>query len=99
MTTANSESAPQVFTISLWFKKGEANGLLAGFGNAKTGASNYVHRRLYLDADGRIHFGVYFMGSIYQIGSAQDQTYVDNRWHNAAATLSSAGMKLMWMAN
>jgi len=37
---------------------------------------------------------VLYRDSMYKTASAQDQTYVDDKWHHVAATLSGNGMKL-----
>lgn len=80
---------PSVFSLEIWFKTSVAAGKLIGFGNARTGASGVYDRHLYVDANGKLEFGVY-PGSAKVVVSAA--TVTDGKWHHAAATLSSAGM-------
>lgn len=91
-STATAPTAgPQVFTIEIWFKTTIGGGRIAGFGNARTGASTTVDRHLYLTNAGQVVFGV-FSGSVKTIQSPN--SYLDGRWHHVVATLSTAGMRL-----
>lgn len=90
--TAVAESAPQVFTLELWFKTtSTAGGKLLGFGSSSTGTSASYDRHLYLDASGRLTFGVY-PGAVRTVTTPG--TYRDGAWHHAVATLSGQGMNL-----
>ncbi len=93
VSTANSYNNPSDFTISIWFKTGTSTGgKLIGFGNAQTGQSTNYDRHLYMSNSGQIYFGVY-PGAVKVIYSPN--SYNDNQWHLATATLSStAGMCL-----
>jgi hypothetical protein len=92
LTTSSALWAPSTFTISTWFKTtGTTGGKLIGFGSARTGASGSYDRHLYLSNDGRLNFGVYFLG-YDTVTSAK--AYNDGAWHQVTATLSSAGMHL-----
>ena len=62
-----------------------------GFGNAATGASATYDRHLYMTNAGQLVFGVY-AGANRVITSPS--SYRDGQWHQAVATLSSAGMRL-----
>lgn len=82
---------PTVFTAIIWFKTTTAGGRLIGFGNAQTGTSTSYDRHLYLSNTGQVVFGV-FNGAVST--AVSPATYLDGRWHQAAATLSTAGMAL-----
>lgn len=88
---ATSQANPTAFTIEVWFRTTTPTGRLIGFGSAATGASGSYDRHLYLTKTGTVAFGVY-PGSIKTITSTA--TVADGAWHQAAATLSSAGMVL-----
>ena len=85
-------NAPDVFTEAIWFKTTTTSGgMLIGLGNVQTGASGIHDRHLYMTNDGRITFGVY-SGAVKTIASTG--SYRDGAWHQAVATLSTAGMRL-----
>jgi hypothetical protein len=84
-------AALQTFTLAIWFRTTTPGGKLIGFGNAATGASTSYDRHLYLTDDGAVVFGI-FPGVVKTIQSAAG--YADGEWHQAVATLSSAGMHL-----
>ncbi|SDS60184.1 signal peptidase I [Friedmanniella luteola] len=85
-------TAPQTFTTAVWFKTtATRGGKLVGYGNVQTGASGVFDRHLYLADTGRVVFGVY-AGATKTVISPNP--YRDGRWHQAVATLSSAGMRL-----
>lgn len=87
-TTSN----PSVFTEEIWFDTTTTTGgKLIGLGNSQTGSSGNYDRHLYLDNTGHVVFGVY-PGSVQTVISPN--TYNNGAWHFAAATLSSAGMRL-----
>ena len=87
-----SVAGPNTFTLEAWFKTTDANGgKIIGFGNSKTGLSSKYDRHLYLDAAGRLLFGVY-SGATRTITTVSP--YNDGVWHLATATLSSVGMAL-----
>jgi hypothetical protein len=82
---------PAVFTELIWFKTSTGGGRLIGFGNSQTGTSTNYDRHLYLSNTGQVIFGVYNNAVFTAISPA---TYLDGNWHQAAATLSGAGMTL-----
>lgn len=83
---------PNTFTIAVWFKTTtNRGGKLIGVGSAQTGVSSNYDRHLYLTNAGTVVFGVY-PGSVKTLTSTA--TYNDGAWHQAVATLSSAGMRL-----
>ena len=85
-------TAPQVFTLAIWFKTTSLQGgKLIGYGNVQTGPSGQFDRHLYLTDTGRVVFGVYVDG-IRTVTSPLG--YRDGRWHQAVATVSSTGMRL-----
>lgn len=82
---------PTVFTELIWFKTSTGGGRLIGFGNSQTGTSTNYDRHLYLSNTGQVIFGVYNNAVFTAISPA---TYLDGNWHQAAATLSGAGLIL-----
>ncbi|GAA1829324.1 LamG-like jellyroll fold domain-containing protein [Microlunatus capsulatus] len=91
-SAALSGAAPNTFTVGIWFRTTTARGgKLIGLGNAQTGASGIYDRHLYLTDAGRVVFGVY-NGAVRTVTSPA--AYRDGGWHQAVATLSSAGMRL-----
>lgn len=88
---ATAQSSPQVFTVEVAFQTTVKGGKLVGFGSAATGASSTYDRHLYINNAGLLVFGIYSGGC----RTVTSKTVVtDGAWHHAAATLSSAGMKL-----
>ena len=91
-STTTSITAPQVFSESLWFRtKTSVGGRLFGFGNSATGTSGKYDRHLYMDNAGHLTFGVYNGGANLITSSG---SYNDDTWHQAVATMSTAGMAL-----
>lgn len=85
-------TAPDTFTASAWFKTGTtAGGKIVGYGNIQAGTSSGYDRHIYMDATGRIWFGVY-PGGIRTVNSSA--SYNDNNWHQVTASLGSKGMTL-----
>ncbi|MCZ2404796.1 LamG domain-containing protein, partial [Paenarthrobacter sp. Z7-10] len=93
ITTSPLVTNPTVFTLEIWFKTTIAGGKLIGFGNAQTGPSTSTtyDRHLYIASTGQLVFGV-SAGSPKTVISPK--TYNDGSWHQAVATLSTAGMIL-----
>ncbi len=86
------KSNPNVFTLSLWFKTtSTTGGKLIGLGDAQTGTSGHYDRHLYMNNAGKIYFGCY-NGGVQTLSTAIACN--NGAWHNAAATLSGAGMEL-----
>jgi hypothetical protein len=84
-------TAPNVFSLEVWFKTTAAQGKLIGFGSSRTGSSGTYDRHLYIDSNGLLEFGVY-PNTAVTIASTKAVT--DGNWHYAVATLSSTGMAL-----
>lgn len=91
LTTSDAIDNPQNFTLDLWFRTAGGAGVLFGFGQDQNDDNGQFDRTIYMDNNGRLHFGVW-------TGSAQtaDSTaaYNDGNWHNVAATESSSGAAL-----
>jgi hypothetical protein len=85
-TTRTAAPGPLNFSISVWFKTSIAGGLLVGFGNTQTGASNLYDRMIYMSDSGQLYFGVW-SGAQHAINTTA--TYADDNWHHAVAILSS----------
>ncbi len=85
-------AGPNTFTLSIWFRTTTSTGgKLLGFGNARTGQSTQYDRHLFMTNSGKIVFGVY-PNTVEIVTSPQ--SYNDNTWHQAVASLSGAGMRL-----
>ncbi|MGN6445468.1 PKD domain-containing protein [Amnibacterium sp.] len=90
--TQTAIPGPNTFSIESWFKTtSTAGGKVVGFGNANAGASSNYDRHIYMGADGTVYFGVY-NGTTSTLKSSSG--YNDGKWHDAVASLSSAGMRL-----
>lgn len=87
-------STPNTFSIEAWFRTSRtSNGNIIVFGD-RTGTADSNHdRKIYLDRDGRVVFGVY-PDAVKIVYTAAGKNYADNTWHHVVATLSSAGQSL-----
>ena len=84
--------APAQFTLEAWFQtESTTGGTIASFGATKDELSNAHDRKIFMTADGRVHFGVYKDGHHY--ADAQN-AYNDGEWHHAVAQLGPNGMDL-----
>jgi hypothetical protein len=92
-TNTNITTAPQDFSISLWFNTATTTGgKLAGWGNQQTGASGNYDHHIYMNNAGQIYFGVYHFGFRCINTTA---SYNDGNWHHVAVTFSSTnGVKM-----
>jgi Putative Ig domain/Concanavalin A-like lectin/glucanases superfamily len=90
ISNANVGTSPSSFSIDIWFKTTTIDGgLIIGFGNSVTGASSNCDRHIYMGTSGQLYFGVAFNHSIHST-----EAYNDGLWHEATATIGSAGMFL-----
>jgi PKD repeat protein len=90
--TSAAVAGPQTFSVEAWFSTASTSGgKIVGFGNANTGDSSSYDRHVYMDASGRVAFGVY-PGFSATVQSAA--AYNDGRWHHVVASLSASGMAL-----
>jgi PKD repeat protein len=90
--TAAAAPGPQVFSVEAWFQTTTTNGgKIVGYGNARTGTSTAYDRHLYMDAQGRVLFGVR-NGTNRTVSSTAALN--DGRWHHVVGTLGRAGMSL-----
>ncbi len=85
------QTNPQVFTIEIWFRTTFPQGKLIGYAATQLGGGAQYDRHLYIDRNGRVEFGIY-SGATHTVIAPSVVT--DGMWHQAAATLSSAGMVL-----
>ena len=96
ISTPAQVSAPNTFTLQAWFKTTTGRGgRIAGFGNARTGASTNADRMIYMSDSGGLSFGVQ-TGNKQRptISTATAASYNDSAWHVVTASLSTAGMRL-----
>lgn len=91
LTDSAYRTATDLFSIQIWFKTAVGGGRLLGFSSSPGGPSLYHDRQLFLADDGRLVFGV-FPDAVHTVESSQ--SYSDDRWHQATATLSEDGMAL-----
>ncbi len=92
VATQSAIQGPDSFAIEAWFRTtSTTGGKIVGFGNAATGDSSNYDRHVYMDAAGRVVFGVYPGGS-RTIESAQGLN--DGEWHQVVANLGPTGMQL-----
>ncbi|MCZ2402942.1 PKD domain-containing protein [Paenarthrobacter sp. Z7-10] len=83
---------PGPFSTEVWFNTtSSTGGNLISFGNAKTGNSSVHDRKVFMQNDGTLVFGVY---PGRQVRVTSPLPYNDGRWHSVLATQSSAGMLL-----
>ena len=89
VSSATQYSAPQVFSLSIWFKTSTASGhKLIGFEDNQTGQSTgSFDRSIYIGTDGKIYFE-WYDGGVKSIVSGA--TLNDNSWHNVIATLNTS---------
>jgi hypothetical protein len=94
LTAAQKQvQAPNVFTLEAWFRTSSATGgKIIGFGNSNTGASSTYDRHVYMDAAGRVLFGVNWLNNRRTIFTGTGLN--DGAYHHVVATMSGAGMRL-----
>ena len=85
--------APDEFSLEGWFKT-SATGKIAGFGNKPSGDSGSHDRTVYIDASGRLSFGLYPASLNAQAIVQTPGNVRDNQWHHFVASLDSSGMAL-----
>ncbi|MTD12757.1 PKD domain-containing protein [Nakamurella sp. YIM 132087] len=89
---AGSTLAPDVFTISAWFKTSTTKGgRIIGFSDLQYDNGGHRDRQIYMNNTGKLSFGVYGT-SASSVTSAN--SYNDNVWHQAVASLGPNGMTL-----
>jgi len=92
VSTRTPVPGPQTFTVEAWIKTtSAAGGRILGFGNSTTGNSTSYDRMVFMDAAGRLNFGIY--DGATKIVTSTD-SYNDGQWHQVAATLDKTGLVL-----
>jgi PKD repeat protein len=90
-TTAPVEG-PNVFSAEAWFRTtSRTGGKIVGFGDRNSGTSSNYDRHIYMDAQGRVWFGVWNSGS-YTVNTTQ--AFNDGKWHHVVGTMDGAGVTL-----
>lgn len=80
------------FSVEAWFKTNTTSGgKIVGFGSKQSGNSNNYDRHIYMDASGKVNFGVY-TGSTRIVQSTK--SYNDNQWHQVVGSMGATGMEL-----
>jgi chitodextrinase len=85
-------AAPQSFAVEAWFKTTTTTGgKIVGFGDATTGGSYHNDRHIYMDAAGKVSFGVW-----PNVASTITTTtsYNDGQWHHVVGNLGAGGQEL-----
>jgi len=86
------QKGPDSFGLETWIKTtSTAGGKIIGFGNTSSGESSNYDRHVYMDADGRIWFGVW-VGSAATLNTGTG--YNDGQWHHIVANMGPGGMSL-----
>lgn len=97
-TTGSLKPAPQQnMSVETWVRaEPGSSGRVIGMSDSKTGTSKRRGRVIYLDDQGRVHWGVTSPGpnwySTAAINSSED--VADGEWHHVVATVGTAGMQL-----
>ena len=95
LATTIQATNPQSFTLTFWMKSNTTNGgVLIGFGDNQTNNPSSYDRHVYLDNNGKIHFGVY-SGGDRTLDSLS--AYNDNAWHFVAASLSTSNGTYLYL--
>lgn len=95
--TDTAVSAPNAFTAEVWFRTSDTDGgRVFGFGSDRSAASTYRDRHLYLDAGGRLRFGVEGSGNQFKFTVGSSAVVTDGEWHHAVATFQPRSMTL-WL--
>jgi hypothetical protein len=95
--TDTAVSAPNTFTIEVWFRTADTDGgRVFGFGSDRNAASTHRDRHLYIDSAGRLRFGVEGSGSQFKFALGSSEAVNDGEWHHAVATFQPRSMSL-WL--
>lgn len=92
--TDTAVAAPNVFTISAWFRTDVAGGRVLGFGSDQSIASSYRDRHLFVDTGGLLRFGAEESGSQFKFAVTSSGRVDDGQWHHAVATFTPGSMVL-----
>lgn len=97
VVTDTAVPAPDVFSLSVWFRTTKSDGgRLLGFGSDRAAASTYRDRHLYVGADGLLRFGVEGSGSQFKFTVTSAARITDGEWHLAVATFQARSM-VLWV--
>ncbi|WP_267421724.1 MULTISPECIES: LamG-like jellyroll fold domain-containing protein [unclassified Curtobacterium] len=94
--TTTPVAAPNVFTISAWFRTDVAGGRVFGFGSDQSLSSAYRDRHLFIDTGGRLRFGTEESGSQFKFAVTSAGRVDDGQWHHAVGTFTSGSM-VLWL--
>ena len=92
--TDTAVAAPNVFTISAWFRTDVASGRVFGFSSDQSVSSTYRDRHLFIDTGGRLRFGTEESGSQFKFALASAGRVDDGQWHHAVGTFTPGSMVL-----
>jgi hypothetical protein len=84
--------APDSFTEAVRFRTTSASGILVSFQDSRDLAPSRFDRRLFLDGQGRVGFGVWADGAPDDPRVIRsDARFDDGQWHTAVATIGATG--------
>lgn len=93
IVSENSASALGNFSASIWFRTtSNEGGKLFGYESSRTGSSDHYDRHLYMDNDGRLHFGMIVNDQHHVLST--EYTFNDSRWHHATVVYHENEMRL-----
>jgi hypothetical protein len=93
MSSTTQYPNPHPLTITAWFKTSVASGTIIEFADIQNGLTGFTtwDRHIWVDPTGHLVWGVW-PGQQEEIVSSG--TYADGKWHQVAASIGPAGMKL-----
>jgi hypothetical protein len=94
ISTAISVTSPTNFSYEAWFNTTTAGGMLLGFGDQQTDASDVYDLQLFMDNTGALNFGL-FTTAPTQITSPN--TYNDGKWHYVVASYTSGSIPQLYV--
>lgn len=87
------QTAPQTFTVEVWFRTDRAQGRLIGFSSDSVVASPSKDRHLFVDANGKLRFGVQGDKG-WRYADVSTTTVTDGAWHHAVGSFTAGSLDL-----
>lgn len=91
--SAVRRTAPQTFSVEVWFRTERAQGRLIGFSSETSEASPFKDRHLFVDASGKLRFGVQGDKG-WRFADVSTTTVTDGAWHHAVGSFTSGSLDL-----
>lgn len=90
--TATAIPGPNTFSVEAWFRTtSKTGGKIISFGDRKTGNSSNYDRHVYMDAQGKVWFGVW-NSAAYTVNTPKALN--DGQWHHVVGTMGAGGVTL-----